>query len=61
MTNSNKCVIIGRMFDRLIYKFLDTIINWCERYKEYRISRTIPKPSKKELKKWLKNKEKSYK
>jgi len=49
------------MFDILIYKFLDTIINWCERYKEYRISRTIPKPSKKELKRWLKNKEKSYK
>ena len=31
------------MFDRFIYTFLDKIIEWCERYREYRIKRSLPK------------------
>ena len=50
------------MFDRIIYKILDTIVDWCERYKNYRIDKTLPKmPNKKELAKWVKQQEKSYK
>ena len=25
------------MFDRIIYRLLDTIVDWCERYKKYKI------------------------
>jgi hypothetical protein len=50
------------MFDRIIYRLLDTIVDWCERYKKYKIDKTLPKPNnKKELAKWVKQREKSYK
>jgi hypothetical protein len=49
------------MFDSFIYRLLDKIVNWCERYKEYRIKKSLPKPSPNELKKWVKQREKSYK
>ena len=55
------------MFDKIVYKILDTIVKWCERYKEYRISRTLPractdeKVKSDELKKWVDEQEKSYK
>ena len=55
------------MFDRIIHKILDTIISWCERYKEYKIRKTLPKSiydekTKNEgLKKWVDEQEKSYK
>ena len=55
------------MFDALIYKMLNKIVEWCERYKEYRINRTLPKACYDEkarvegLKKWVKQNEKSYK
>jgi hypothetical protein len=49
------------MFDNMIYKMLDTIVRWCECYREYKISKTIPKPTRKELKKWLNSLGKSYK
>ena len=43
------------MFDRIIYRLLDTIVDWCERYKKYKIDKTLPKPNnKKELAKWVK-------
>jgi len=29
------------MFDRIIYKLLDTIVDWCERYKEYKIHKSL--------------------
>ena len=28
------------MFDKIIYKILDKIVNWCERYKEYKIKKS---------------------
>ena len=55
------------MLDSIIYKILDKIVNWCERYKEYKISRTLPractneKVKSDELKKWVDGREKSYK
>ena len=55
------------MFDSIIYKILDKIVNWCERYKEYKIKRSLPKAtydskaSSAELKKWVSQREKSYK
>ncbi len=55
------------MFDRIVYKILDTIVDWCERYKEYRIKRTLPKATydeqvrKDDLKKWVNERENSYK
>ena len=55
------------MFDKIVYKILDTIVKWCERYREYRINRTLPKACydekarKKGLKKWVDGQEKSYK
>ena len=55
------------MFDKIVYKILDTIVDWCERYKEYRFKRSLPKAtwdlkSKDEsLKKWVKQRENSYK
>jgi len=55
---------IRHMFDKIIYKTLDTIISWCERYKEYRLKKTLPKHDPNQLKKWVKQQEnakKSYK
>ena len=55
------------MFDKIVYKILDTIVKWCERYKEYKISRTLPractneKIKSDELKKWVDEQRKSYK
>ena len=51
------------MFDKIIYKILDKIVNWCERYKEYKIKKSLPKSAytKEELKKWVAQREKSYK
>ena len=55
------------MFDKIIYKILDKIVSWCERYKEYKIKRSLPKAtydskaSSAELKKWVSQREKSYK
>ena len=31
------------MFDRFIYRMLDKIVEWCERYREYRIKRSLSK------------------
>ena len=47
------------MFDSIIYRMLDKIVNWCERYKEYKIKRSLPKATydekakKEDLNKWL--------
>ena len=55
------------MFDKIIYKILDKIVNWCERYKEYKIKKSLPKATyndvarKAELKKWVSQRENSYK
>jgi len=55
------------MFDRIIYTILDTIVDWCERYKKYRIKRSLPKETwdlktkKDGLKKWFKNLSKTKK
>ena len=55
------------MFDKIIYKILDKIVNWCERYKEYKIKKSLPKATyndekrSEELKKWVAQREKSYK
>ena len=52
------------MFDKIIYKILDKIVNWCERYKEYKIKKSSTKATydtKEELKKWASQREKSYK
>ena len=55
------------MFDKFINTILDNIINWCERYKEYKIKRSLPKATydeqarKKDLNKWVNEREKSYK
>ena len=67
MTNLVFCDIISDMFDKFIYTMLDKIIEWCERYKKYRIKRSLPKETwdlktKKEgLKKWVNERENSYK
>jgi len=59
--------IRGNMFDKIIYKILDTIVDWCERYKEYKIKRSLPKATYDEqakkdgLKKWVNERENSYK
>ena len=29
------------MFDSIIYRMLDKIVSWCERYKEYKIKRSL--------------------
>ena len=61
------CYIRANMFDRIVYKILDTIVDWCERYKEYRIKRSLPKETydkearDKGLKKWVNQRENSYK
>ena len=52
------------MFDNIIYRTLDTIVNWCERYRSYRMNKHIPKHNPNQLKKWVKQQErqkKSYK
>ena len=55
------------MFDKLVYKILDTIVKWCECYREYRINKTLPracfdeKAREEDLKKWVNGREKSYK
>ena len=55
------------MFDKILYKILDKIVNWCERYKEYKIKKSLPKATYNdvartaELKKWVSQREKSYK
>ena len=55
------------MFDKFIYTFLDKVIEWCERYKQYRFKRSLPKETydtkarAKGLKKWVKQNENSYK
>ena len=55
------------MFDKIIYKILDTIVDWCERYKEHKIKRSLPKATYDEkarkdgLKKWVDQQENSYK
>ena len=55
------------MFDKIIYKLLNTIVRWCESYKEYRIKRSLPratydnKAREEGLKKWVKQRENSYK
>ena len=52
---------------KMIYKILDKIVNWCERYKEYKIKKSLPKATYNdvartaELKKWVSQREKSYK
>ena len=55
------------MFDRFIYRMLDKIVEWFERYKQYRIKRSLPKETydtkarAEGLKKWVKQRENSYK
>ena len=68
LTKSSKCGILElNMFDRIVYKILDTIVKWCERYKEYKIKRSLPKATYDEkakeddLKKWVNGRENSYK
>ena len=68
LTKSSKCGILElNMFDRIVYKILDTIVKWCECYREYKINKTLPKAcydqrAKDEgLKKWVSEREKSYK
>ena len=52
---------------KMIYKILDKIVNWCERYKEYKIKKSLTKATYNdvartaELKKWVSQREKSYK
>ena len=55
------------MLDNIIYKILDKIVSWCERYKEYKIKKSLPKATydeqarKEDLNKWVNGREKSYK
>ncbi len=55
------------MLDRIIYKSLDKIIELIERYKAYKIRKSLPKSAyneqakSKSLKKWVEQREKSYK
>ncbi len=37
------------MFDSIIYKMLDKIVSWCERYKEYKIKKSLPKATPEQL------------
>lgn len=46
------------MFDRIIYTILDKITNWCERYREYRISKSLPKTRPDDVKKWAEQRDK---
>ena len=52
---------------KIVYKILDKIVEWCERYKEYKIHKTLPKACydenvrKQDIKKWVDGQEKSYK
>jgi hypothetical protein len=41
------------MFDNIIYKTLDIIVTWCEKYRSYIISKDIPKHDPKQLKNGL--------
>jgi len=51
------------MFDEIIYKTLDKIVEWCERYRKYRLKRSLPKEcwdenvKKAGLKKWVNQQE----
>ena len=51
------------MFDEIIYKTLDKIVEWCERYRKYRLTRSLPKEcwdeetNRKGIKKWVKQQE----
>ncbi len=51
------------MFDEIIYKTLDKIVEWCERYRKYRLTRSLPKEcwdeetNKAGIKKWVKQRE----
>ena len=47
------------MFDRFIYNLLDTIVNWCTQYREYKIKKSLPKGMS--AKKWAELQKKSYK
>ena len=55
------------MFDKIIYKVLDRIVNLIERYKQYRIRKSLPKATyneqarKEDVKKWVSERENSYK
>jgi len=55
------------MLDNIIYKILDKIVSWCERYKEYKIKKSLPKAiydeqaKKEDLNKWVNGQKKSYK
>ncbi len=55
------------MFDKIVYKIFRHKVSWCERYKEYRIKKSLPKEcydemAKREgLKKWVNERENSYK
>ena len=55
------------MFDKIVYKMLDTIVRWCEQYKKYRIKKSLPKATydekakREDLKKWVNERENSYK
>ena len=55
------------MLDNIIYKILDKIVSWCERYKEYKIKKALPKATydeqakKEDLNTWVNGREKSYK
>ena len=49
------------MFDSFIYRLLDKIVEWCERYREYKIKKSLPKNGPDELKKWVEQNKKSYK
>ena len=55
------------MFDSIIYKILDKIVNWFELYKEYKIKKSLPKAiyyeqaKKEDLNKWINGQKKSYK
>ena len=55
------------MFDKIIEKHLNTIVRWCESYKEDRIKRSLPracydeKARSAEVKKWVSQRENSYK
>ena len=49
------------MFDSFIYRLLDKIVEWCERYREYKIKKSLPKSCPDELKKWVEQNKKSYK
>ena len=55
------------MLDKFIYKTLDLIVKWCEQYREYRIKRSLlkatydKKAKNDSLKKWVNERENSYK